>query len=1350
MIIIVTTCLSYDIASTQEENTLYIIPDNNTSCPMPPCLTLEAYAINSTHNFNSTNFTLVFLSGIHSLETEIKLTNTSQLTLKGSEAMTSTIHLSFGHFTFIEADGLTIHSLAFRFSLRGEGNETAISFISCENVTLMNVSFDGGANTTIRALTSNDSTLEIKESEFLGIESLNGGAILGINSTIIFNGNNTFKLNHAKWNGGAIYLSSSDATFHDNTTFIDNTAGYQGGAIFAEEDSLITLNSSCNFEYNFVVSVYIEDVRLISGDGGGAIALVGSHMLINSATSFFNNIAPAGGAILAIQSTIVTAERTNFTQNSAFWDGAKAHNATDTEVTTLNNTTESDRELDSNSSYTRITWFGFGGAIWANTTNLTLQTTTLHNNSANIGGSMYGIYSHITFSNDTQIRYNTALYHGGALYLDNCKLSMTATTEFRSNSAQGSGSSLCVHDSSIQISDRVIVRDCFYIKKNSLKGTVYLNNTKTEFQGQIHFMNNSAHEGGAVYAFKSRIPLSNFSNFEGNKASLNGGGIYLEESQMTLLDTSVFRNNTAVIQGGCFYVSSRSKLILSDEVIFERNKAREGGVLALENGAFLTLSTPLNMITNQNAAENYGGVVYYMDIISAADCGIHAFDDWRPTPICFLELNTSLPFDVSNTNIHLKFFNNRAGKAGIILYGGNLRNCRMLVAGGELNNCGKIEGGQYADNPFRIIRGFSNASNSDNETSSIASAPIRVCFCDDGVPNCNKTMDVSIVPGKLFTMSAISVGQALGPVPSSITTDIDSNVEINASQRTQKTGKTCTDIQYRLFTAKQNRTLVLYPDGPCRDTGIARTKVRITLLPCPNGFTKSGSGTECVCEERLAQMNATCDIDDETIELSGQIWMKAVYKNDTYTGLILHRNCPYNYCKSGSVKMTLDNPNLQCDYNRTGLLCGSCIENYSLALGTFHCLKCSNHYLTLLIPFVLAGIILVIFLLALNLTVAKGTVNGLILYANIVQANKVVFIPQGETNILTVFIAWVNLDLGIEVCFFDGLTAYMHTWLQFAFPLYVWLLITVIIIASHKSRTISRWLGTNPVAVMATLLLMSYAKVLQTIICALSRTHLETPSGLEAVWSYDGNVAYLKSAKHIVLAAVAIFALVVLFLPYTCLLTFGWGLQNYSERRLFAWINKLKPFMDTIYGPYRKETRYWTGLLLVIRGVFFLTFAFNALSPYTTSTNLLAISSIFAGLSVLAWVNGKIYNKLYADLLESAYILNITIFAAATYHVQVVKGDQATLAHISIGIAFALFIGILLFHIYLRVQNTKTWKRLKIEQTVQDWQCKMNKMTSKNEKKETTEIEESMEMVAMNAEPTTTIVTLREPLLEYY
>jgi len=96
--------------------------------------------------------------------------------------------------------------------------------------------------------------------------------------------------------------------------------------------------------------------------------------------------------------------------------------------------------------------------------------------------------------------------------------------------------------------------------------------------------------------------------------------------------------------------------------------------------------------------------------------------------------------------------------------------------------------------------------------------------------------------------------------------------------------------------------------------------------------------------------------------------------------------------------------------------------------------------------------------------------NGLIFYANIVKANEYILLPHEQTNPLTVFKAWLNLDLGIETCFIDGLSAYSKTWLQFAFLLYIW---SIIILAKYSDE-VAKVMGNNSVPVLATLFLFSY------------------------------------------------------------------------------------------------------------------------------------------------------------------------------------------------------------------------------------------------------------------------------------
>jgi predicted outer membrane repeat protein len=1080
--------------------------------------------------------------------------------------------------------------------------------------------------------------------------------------------------------------------------------------------------------------------------------LLNSQVEVDGLVSFVNNTAANGGALLAHESEIMS-----HGGNMSF------HENTVTVADHFNKTEEGlvhHNEEETGES-------GCGGSILLNHSNLQLDTAIFKSSKAEQGGSIFALSSTVTISGGVLIQQSVAEYGGGGLYLKSSHLhiAVDGTLEIVGSSAHVRGGAMCLNISNLHTYGTLIVRDSFprvltHFNKQThgsvLDGAVYLESTVANFSGRTVFVNNSAHDGGGIYAMASTIRMSNHSILIRNRARVSGGVIYLEWSRLAVLDEVVMVSNSAQLQGGCVYSSVGSVIFLSGQGTYELNTAREGGVFALANGAYLTLSPPLRLNVTRNHATLNGGVLFYTDLISSMDCVAnshpHLRTDDHLLPSCFLKLNCSLP--ITNLNIKLNMSSNTARRAGSVIYGGNLDRCRMLVSkdiGIDSNNqCEAVEG-NYVTNPLEIVRNIINSTepfNSTREnTSAISSEPLRICFCENGIPDCGLRKTVRVIRGETFTISAMTVGQAMGIVPSTI----KSNTPwITRRQHSQRTGSLCTNISYQIFTQQDSAILTLYPNGPCRDTGRARMEVQVNLMRCPDGFNRSLSQIQCVCEDRLLLLNAACNVDERSIEVRGGVWLKPVYENNSYTGIALHSNCPADYCVDTPLNVTLDNPDVLCDYNRTGYLCGACKTNYSLALGSFHCLQCSNNYLALLIPFALAGIVLVVFLLVLDITVAKGTINGLILYANIIQANKAIFLPAQQRNILTIFIAWLNLDLGIESCFYDGLTAYTHTWLQFAFPFYLWLLISLIIVFSHKSRHVTKWLSTNPVAVLATLLLMSYAKVLQTIICALSRTYLDTPTGLRVVWVFDGNINYFQSSKHIVLGIVAIAALLILFLPYSFLLLFGWQLQHHSDRKLFAWINKLKPFMDSVYGPYRNKMRYWPGLMLVIRCTLYLTFALNGLSPRTgntTSSNLLAITLVFSGLAVLAWLSGRIYNKLYVDLLEAAHILNVSIFAAATYHVKVIQGNQATLAYTSISISFIIFAVVVLFHAYLRIKDLVFWKRLHIELTIAE---KYNRL--KNTLSGQKEIEiEGEEVDAMDfgvSEVTTSFVVLREPLLE--
>ena len=470
----------------------------------------------------------------------------------------------------------------------------------------------------------------------------------------------------------------------------------------------------------------------------------------------------------------------------------------------------------------------------------------------------------------------------------------------------------------------------------------------------------------------------------------------------------------------------------------------------------------------------------------------------------------------------------------------------------------------------------------------------------------------------------VTFGQRNGTAPSTIQASLISDdnddriLALAKSEVYQQSNRGCTVLNYTMFSGKVGpATLILSTNGTCSSFATP-LQIPVYFQDCPTGFMLSNNSGSCICEGRLQKYTQHCDIIGQKILRNGTRTFWVGYDNAS-DGLILYPHCPFDYCKSKAVEFTLNETFLQCDHNRTGLLCGACQDGLSLVLGSSKCKQCSNAYLSLLVVFALAGPMLVVLLLACKLTVAVGTISGLIFYANIIVFNKALFLPHGNINFITVFISWVNLDLGIEVCFYDGMDAYAKVLLQFAFPFYIWSIIILIIIINRSRFAVrtSRLLGSNPIAALTTPLLLSYAKVLRAIASVLSFAKLEYPTEVKTVWLNDGNTKFFHG-KYIALVVLALIIFFLFFLPYTLLLLLGHWLQTKSHLWALAWINspRVKFFLDANYAPYKDKHRYWPGLLLLVQ--------FPLLFNTDDNVTLLSISAATLGIATWVWNFGSV------------------------------------------------------------------------------------------------------------------------------
>ena len=656
-------------------------------------------------------------------------------------------------------------------------------------------------------------------------------------------------------------------------------------------------------------------------------------------------------------------------------------------------------------------------------------------------------------------------------------------------------------------------------------------------------------------------------------------------------------------------------------VQFTKNMALLGGGIYLELNAgtyiqknYLDMgykyvnTTYLNFVEN---SANYGGAIYVDDETSSGICtGTHA------SSVCFLQVLSKIETNIGYNITSIDFARNQA-KVGSTLYGGLLDRCRADL-GAEILRILQPTSSFYGITYFENVCGVHNVSQ-------ISSGPVRVCFCDsDRQPDCRrKQLFTRAMKGELFTVSVVAVDQVNHTV---MNVSIRSYLKYSSSglgdgQMLQTTKESCSDLRFSIHSLHPLENVTLYAEGPCGNASKSQTIVSVVFLncSCPVGFQPNHTekaNCVCECDSKLPMYITECNAQNGTVLRDSNYWITYVNDTEPQSGYLSYPHCPFDYCISPQpnveINLNSDNGiNVQCANDRSGILCGVCQPGLSLSIGSSRCIQCSNNWpvvcAAIIIAGFLAGIALVALLMMLNLTVAVGTLNGLIFFANVIDANGNVFFTSSTTKFLSVPISWLSLELGIDACFFRGMDMYWKTWIQLAFPLYVIILVIVVIRASEYSIRFTRLMPRrNTVATLATLVLLSYTKLLRTVITVLSFATLGYPDGSKKrVWLPDASVEYL-SGRHIALFVVAVIILIV-GIVYTLLL-FSWQwLLYYQDKLLFKWVrnHKLCHFFEPYHAPYSIKHRYWTGLLLLARVSLYLVFALNVSGD--PSVNLLAI-----------------------------------------------------------------------------------------------------------------------------------------------
>ena len=746
---------------------------------------------------------------------------------------------------------------------------------------------------------------------------------------------------------------------------------------------------------------------------------------------------------------------------------------------------------------------------------------------------------------------------------------------------------------------------------------------------------------------------------------------------------------------GSVFEIVKSTVVLQGYLSFRNNTADHGPALRLLENSLVYLKEELNAIFANNKAKSLGGAIYAAGKLFTTDP-------------CTFQL-----YSKNYKNIAMSFINNFAALAGNAIYSQKIYNANCYINNTTPRIYGKI---------------FKNITSTD------------ISSFGDTIIVCNKKYAYEVYPGASLQIPIRIIDSNHNPTYGVLTVsaavrtkdgleNIDWFFSDNRDTYSSiiKGTNSCTYINFTLHATalgKHNRrgTILFSTSNPNKVFG-----VRVTLKKCPPGFRLHPVKGACVCLNHFAALvyqhsnrkELVCDIDNNAFNRPyPYLWVGASNNSLCYS-----LNCHPGYCNvyshldmlrfndTGSYVSSL-HKDLQplCHGSRTGDVCGECIPNYSVVFGSTDCKICSDkRWLLTGIIYIVAGPLLIFILYKLNLTLTKGTLNGIIFYAQIANAGVQRYLntPCSDCSnesyfikFTSLFISWLNLNLGFPLCFYDGMTELQKSGLTLLFPIYLLFIIGLLVILSRFSTAVSNHLSKSSVQVLVTIVHLSFTQLLQAVLAVFGSAEVfienENSFTKEVVWYCNGATVY-ASTKHRWLMIITSVVVGLILIPYMAIILFGKQLMKFDKLREY-----IRPFFEAIYAPYKDNMWYWFALNQVYVVLAYVFTTMGALNYSISSVFFIPLYFIFNQVFFTSQACFSPFKNKILNGLNFFLVVNlITVYYTATSYYHQYPKAVVTFVSISVCPSILIFSLIVTFHI-LQVTNKlntlfqlfETFKRL--------------------------------------------------------
>ena len=448
---------------------------------------------------------------------------------------------------------------------------------------------------------------EISSNEAAGTNrtTSGGGGIFANNgSTVELNGTTVSenKVTGDYGSGGGVRVDGGKLTV-DNAKILDNATNNNGGGISVKNselsvtDSQITGNNAWN-------KVTVGERIFVNGNGGG-IEIIGSdsdtkeHTITNTQITQ-NTTGLRGGGVYA--------EKASLTITKSTLDGNKALDTVGPQASSEG-----------------------GGLSVRGGTNITLDSTTVTNNSAKDGGGIWvrsDVDTSVSIKNGTTISNNQSVYGGGGVMIRQelgKKIDVTIEdAKIETNAAENGGGIYLLNQVDLKLKNITVSGNT---AKNVGGGIFGQDGTKLHADN-LTVSNNTAASGGGVYLWNT------------------GNSIILAELLNSFVD-----HNIASSWGGGIFTNTGVKLLANNTSI-SNNKGGNAGGLLVWNNSSAELSNGGKVCGNTATNGNGGGVYAINGTVTATDCDISDNDagQYNGGGICAQNSTLTLEKNTLNRN----------------------------------------------------------------------------------------------------------------------------------------------------------------------------------------------------------------------------------------------------------------------------------------------------------------------------------------------------------------------------------------------------------------------------------------------------------------------------------------------------------------------------------------------------------------------------------------------------------------------------------------------------------------------------------------------------------------------------